>query len=217
TTSLVHLLRGAESFGWLRLISIAAALKRKGVSAMSSKVNPVGREEVTGDTHALDELEKTSVLRELDAILNSPIFQPSKRCQQFLSYVVHHRLEGNHERLKERTIGVELFGRPVGYSTGDDPVVRVQAGEVHRRLEQYYHAQTHRPAVRIELHTGSYVPEFRWAQDALGREESASESSPGSHVQETPHAAPGRQHQPAPSLPSTEKTLPGNTKKRAWL
>lgn len=187
------------------------------VTDMGSKTLPISREQDPDEGYVVDDAERASILGELEAVLTSTVFQTSKRCKQFLSYVVHHRLEGNHERLKERTIGVELFGRPVGYSTGDDPVVRVQAGEVRRRLEQYYHAQTHRPAVRIELHTGSYVPEFRWAQDALGREESASESSPGSHVQETPHAAPGRQHQPVPSLPSTEKTLPGNTKKRAWL
>ena len=127
----------------------------------------VGSEQVPGDSGALDTLEEASVLRELEAILTSPPFQTSKRCQQFLSYVVRHQLTGNQERLKERTIGVDLFQRPVGYSTGDDPVVRVQAGEVRRRLEQYYHATTHQSPVRIELRVGSYSPEFRWAQDAL--------------------------------------------------
>src|ERR1035441_2754741 len=152
---------------------------------MSSKVNPVGREEVTGDTHALDELEKTSVLRELDAILDSPVFQSSKRCQQFLSFVVHHRLEGNHERLKERTIGVDIFQRPAGYATGDDPVVRVQAGEVRRRLDQYYQATPNSSPVRIELHVGTYTPEFKWTHTAPHpRSSSPLQADPD--VQETP-------------------------------
>src|ERR1035437_5484036 len=122
---------------------------------MASKTLPIRREQDPHESYIVNDAERTSILAELEAILISPVFQTSKRCKQFLSYVVHHRLEGDHERLKERTIGVELFDRPVGYSTGDDPVVRVQAGEVRRRLEQYYHAQTHLPAVRIELHTGS--------------------------------------------------------------
>jgi hypothetical protein len=143
-----------------------SARKWKAVSAMELEANQIWREEVNGDTRTLDELEKATVLHELDVILNSPIFQPSKRCQQFLSYVVHHRLEENHERLKERTIGVDLFQRPVGYATGDDPVVRVQAGEVRRRLEQHYHATSNTSAVRIELHVGSYTPEFKWANHA---------------------------------------------------
>jgi hypothetical protein len=120
------------------------------------------REKVVGDDHIFDEPETASILRELDAILNSPVFQPSKRCQQFLSYVVHHRLEGNHERLKERTIGVDLFQRPAGYATGDDPVVRVQAGEVRKRLDQYYQTTRNHSPVRIELHVGTYTPKFRW-------------------------------------------------------
>src|ERR1700691_1404381 len=122
----------------------------------------MGREGIDGDSRTFDEVERTEVLRELDAILNSPVFQPSKRCQQFLSYVVRHRLEGNQERLKERTIGVDLFQRPAGYATGDDPVVRVQAGEVRRRLDQYYQGNPNTSVVRIELHVGSYTPEFKW-------------------------------------------------------
>ncbi len=131
---------------------------------MSLITRQVSPEVVDGESHTFDEIEKESVLRELKAILNSPTFQPSKRGQQFLSYVVHHSLDGNHDRLKERTIGVDLFQRPVGYATGDDPVVRVQAGEVRRRLEQYYQANPNSTEVRIELHVGSYTPEFKWVR-----------------------------------------------------
>ena len=82
---------------------------------MDLTTHQVLREKVDGEERLFDELERASVLRELDAILNSPIFHGSKRCQQFLSYVVHHRLAGNHERLKELTLGVDLFQRPAGY------------------------------------------------------------------------------------------------------
>lgn len=112
---------------------------------------------------AADGTQKEAILRELESILSSPFFRTSNRSKQFLSYVVQHTLEGNHEPLKERTIGAKLFQRPVGYSTGDDPVVRVQAGEVRRRLEQYHHAGLSQSPVRIELPVGSYAPEFRWA------------------------------------------------------
>jgi hypothetical protein len=133
---------------------------------MDLTTHQVWRENVVRDDRIFDEPEKASILRELDAILNSPVFQTSKRCQQFLSYAVHYRLEGNHERLKERTIGVDLFQRPAGYATGDDPVVRVQAGEVRRRLDQYYQATPNSSPVRIELHVGTYTPEFRWTHAA---------------------------------------------------
>ena len=180
---------------------------------MGSTLKPIGREQVDGDTRALDDAEKTLVLRELDAILGSSIFQPSKRCQQFLSYVVRHRLEGNHERLKERTIGVDLFHRPVGYPTGDDPVVRVQAGEVRRRLDQYYQAATNASKVRIELHLGSYSPEFKWVQPALSLEQSAPNQEPH-EIQEVLQASGHRQESTRVDPRQAEKTYP---RKHGWL
>jgi hypothetical protein len=114
----------------------------------------------------VDGAEKEAVLRELESIVSSPFFRTSNRSKQFLTYVVQHTLEGNHEPLKERTIGAKLFQRPAGYSTGEDPVVRVQAGEVRRRLEQYHHAALSQSPVRIELPVGSYAPEFRWVPSA---------------------------------------------------
>ncbi len=39
-------------------------------------------------------------------------------------------------------------------------MVRVQAGEVRRRLEQYYHEFSKPSEVRIDLPVGTYVPEF---------------------------------------------------------
>jgi hypothetical protein len=137
---------------------------------MNSPTFPDGNPQIHG---TVDGPEKEAVLRELESILSSPFFRTSNRSKQFLTYVVQHTLEGNHEPLKERTIGAKLFQRPAGYATGDDPVVRVQAGEVRRRLEQYHHAALNHSPVRIELPVGSYAPEFRWVPTAPHQEEPA--------------------------------------------
>jgi hypothetical protein len=139
---------------------------------MNSPIFPNGTPQIHGSP-AVEGPEKEAVLRELEAILSSPFFRTSNRSKQFLAYVVQHTLEGNHEPLKERTIGAKLFQRPAGYATGDDPVVRVQAGEVRRRLEQYHHAGLTQSPVRIELPVGSYAPEFRWAPTTPQHEEPA--------------------------------------------
>jgi hypothetical protein len=110
---------------------------------------------------------REAILRELDNILTSRFFRSAGRCKQFLSYVVEHKLDGHAEQLKERTIGSEVFLRPPGYATGEDPVVRVQAGEVRRRLEQYYQGVPGDSAVRIELPLGSYSPIFHWKPAAV--------------------------------------------------
>ena len=102
------------------------------------------------------------VLAELDKIINSRFFKNTVRSRQFLEYVVHHKLSGHPEQLKERTIGTEVFHRAPGYATGEDPVVRVQAGEVRRRLEQYYAANQEQSGLHIELPVGSYSPHFHW-------------------------------------------------------
>ena len=180
--------------------SIAELSNWKAVSAMDLTTHQVWREKVDGEERMFDELERASVLGELDAILNSPLFQGSKRCQQFLSYVVHHRLAGNHERLKERTLGVDLFQRPAGYATGDDPVVRVQAGEVRKRLDQYYQTTPNNSPVRIELHVGTYTPDFKWAHPAPHPEDSQTPQS-GSEVQGTPHRMGNVQESAEVALP----------------
>ena len=109
--------------------------------------------------------ERTSVLEELDRILSSRHFKSADRCKQFLRYVVLSKLDGHPERLKERTIGTEIFQRPPGYATGEDPVVRVQAGEVRRRLARCYQDAPGGSPLRIELPTGSYCPVFHWGSE----------------------------------------------------
>jgi len=111
--------------------------------------------------HPLDDEKRQQILHELENILESRYFRSAGRSKQFLRFVVQHKLDGHTELLKERTIGVEVFERPHDYATGDDPVVRVQAGEVRRRLHEYYQAAPTEPSVHIELPIGSYSPLFR--------------------------------------------------------
>jgi len=110
------------------------------------------------------------VLQELDNVLTSRQFKSADRCKQFLRYVVLSKLDGHADRLKERTIGTEVFQRPPGYATGEDPVVRVQASEVRRRLQQYYHETALSSTLRIELPVGSYSPVFHWGSPSENNE-----------------------------------------------
>src|SRR4029077_20420764 len=58
----------------------------------------------------------------------------------------------------ERSLGVDLFARSPSYDTGEDAIVRVTASDVRKRLHQFY-SET-RFDIRIDLPSGSYVPEF---------------------------------------------------------
>ena len=100
------------------------------------------------------------VLEQLERIVQSPLFRNSKRYPAFLRYTVEHTLAGHTEMLKERTLGIEVFGRVHDYDTNADPVVRTTAGEIRKRLAQYYATAGHEHELRFILPVGSYVPHF---------------------------------------------------------
>ena len=101
------------------------------------------------------------VREQLKRLLAHPLFTNSKRYPVLLAYTVEQALLGNAGLLKERTIGVEAFGREPNYDVNLDPVVRITAAEVRKRLIQYYYSPDHAGEVVIELSVGSYVPTFR--------------------------------------------------------
>jgi YD repeat-containing protein len=137
-----------------------------------------------------DKERREAVLAELKAILDSSVFRSASRCRQFLQYIVQHQLDGHPEQLKERTIGTEVFQRPAHYSTGDDPVVRVQAGEVRRRLETYYQTTPADSPLWIELPRGSYVPTFHWRSLATATGPETAPPTPAPHPDtEASHSA----------------------------
>ncbi len=106
------------------------------------------------------EEDRKLVYEELEAMLASYHFRSSKRYPAFLQYIVDAALDGRAADLKERTLGIEVFGRDPDYDTSTDPVVRFSAGEVRKRIAQYYHENDNGGRVQIELPLGSYVPEF---------------------------------------------------------
>lgn len=98
------------------------------------------------------------VREELEKILASPQFCNSKRYPGFLRYVVEQTLAGKGD-VKERTIGIEVFGRPADYDSNNDSVVRYTAGEVRKRLA-LYNSKNEAAPVQLVLSNRSYNPEF---------------------------------------------------------
>jgi hypothetical protein len=97
----------------------------------------------------------------VEEILQSAPFRTSRQCQDFFRYIVEHSLVGSDESLRERVIGIEVFGRAPTYDTSEDPVVRLRAADVRKRLAQYYQAQKSEPGQwKIEIPTGSYRAQF---------------------------------------------------------
>ena len=108
----------------------------------------------------LAEFTPEAIRDQLESVIRDPVFRSSKRSVQFLRYVVEQTLNGSAGQIKERTIGVEVFGRDPSYDTNLDHVVRTAAIELRKRLAMYYGDEKHRSELRVSLVPGSYVPHF---------------------------------------------------------
>ena len=105
------------------------------------------------------------ILAQLERIVASAPFRTSKRCSDLLNHVVHASAEGRLDFLKERTLGIAVFDRDPDYDTNQDPVVRNTAGQVRKRLAQYYLEPGHDRELRIDLPAGAYVPNIYQPRD----------------------------------------------------
>jgi hypothetical protein len=112
-------------------------------------------------SEVISQADAVRIREALGDVLQSPPFRNTRQCQSFLKYIVEHTLAGESDLLRERVIGTEVFGRGNDYEPGDDPVVRVRAAEVRKRLAQYYQGQAD-SLVRIDVPSGSYRAVFQW-------------------------------------------------------
>jgi hypothetical protein len=106
------------------------------------------------------EEQRLAVNTQLERLVSSSYFNHSRRFPSFLRFVVAETLSGRPDSLKERTLGVEVFGKDADYDTANDPIVRVTAAEIRKRIAQYYQDSTHDRELRLTLPPGSYVPRF---------------------------------------------------------
>jgi len=104
--------------------------------------------------------EHQKIVAQMELILASQHFSHSKRSQLLFRYIVAKTLQGQVSILKERTLGVEVFERAPDYDTNEDPIVRMTAGEIRKRIAQYYHDPAHQDEPQIDLPSGSYTAQF---------------------------------------------------------
>lgn len=112
---------------------------------------------------------RAEIRKQLERMLAHPLFKNSHRYPKLLQHVVRRAIEGCQAELKERTIGIQLFGRIPGYDTNADPIVRATAGEIRKRIALYFQDDGQDDLVHIGLSPGSYVPEFRFRRSKSAR------------------------------------------------
>lgn len=99
----------------------------------------------------------------LQRALSSTEFQSAPQLRSFLEYVVLATLEHRSEKIKGYVIAVEALGRPRDFNPVVDPIVRVEAARLRRRLATYYKGSGASDPIHISIPKGSYAPQFRLA------------------------------------------------------
>ena len=101
------------------------------------------------------------IASELERMLASRAFGRSPRHRAFLRHIVEVTLNGEHARLKESTIALEVFQRDAAqFDSTTDSIVRVEAARLRQKVERFYAAEGATSPVVIEMVAGNYRPRF---------------------------------------------------------
>ena len=108
----------------------------------------------------MTQVSEPVVRAELDRILASKGFATAGRLSKLLRYVVGKTLAGETDQLKEYAVGIEVFDRDAKYDPRLDSIVRVEAGRLRTKLDEYYNGEGSASPIRINLPRGGYSAVF---------------------------------------------------------
>jgi hypothetical protein len=151
-------------------------------------------QEATATRETFSEEEKRAIEAQLERLLADPHFSNSRRFPSFLRYIVNATINGHAGLLKERTIGIEIFGKDADYDTAIEPIVRVTAAEIRKRIAQYYQDSGHEHELRLSLAPGSYIPQFHLPSNGPATADAEPADEAGTHalLAAAPTIAPAR-------------------------
>ena len=166
--------------------------------------------------------EVAELFKCLREVIESKAFKGSHRSGQFLVYVVEQAIAGKFSGLKERVIGIELFGRSPSYDTGEDAIVRVTASDVRKRLLQHYGEYGRSSKYYISLPSGSYIPQITRGPHAELFASTHPQLAPDHSAVAEPAAAAAPEGSPFHPHPDTteepvESTLRTHSRRALWV
>jgi hypothetical protein len=105
-------------------------------------------------------IKPAEVRQTLETILGSKYFSHAPQKRKFLRLICDFYLNNRASDLNEHLIGREVFSRGAGFHPAEDPIVRVVAHDVRKKLEMYYQREGNDDAIRLQIPAGSYEPQF---------------------------------------------------------
>src|SRR5215467_8287051 len=105
-------------------------------------------------------IKPAEVRQTLEMILGSKYFSQAPQKRKFLRLICDFYLNNRASDLNEHLIGREVFSRGAGFHPAEDPIVRVVAHDVRKKLEMYYQHEGTNDAILLQIPVGSYEPQF---------------------------------------------------------
>lgn len=96
----------------------------------------------------------------INRIASSPHLKPSPRLCEFLFYISKCAIREAPEDATEQQIGIRVFGRPPGYNSSEDSIVRTHARLLRQKLEAYFAEEGAEEGLILEVPKGHYLPVF---------------------------------------------------------
>lgn len=97
----------------------------------------------------------------LERLAASSNLRRATRLQELLYYLGKRSLKDHFETVHEQMVGVEVFGRPEGYDTSADNIVRTSVSELRKRIDAYFNSEGADETLIMEIPRWNYVPVFK--------------------------------------------------------
>src|ERR1700733_12874146 len=113
---------------------------------------------------AVSEISPPAVSDERWALVNriasSQHLKTPPRLREFLFYVAKCAIREAPEDATEQQIGIRVFGRPPGYNSSEDSIVRTHARLLRQKLTAYFAEEGASEPIVMDVPKGHYLPVF---------------------------------------------------------
>jgi beta-glucanase (GH16 family) len=129
-----------------------------------------------GDQSRIMSSDFSEEREELERVINCAAISRSASLVRFLTFVCNKHFEGKAGEIREYTIAVEALGRKESnFDSQADPIVRVTARALRKKLGEYYESEGNDHRIQIVLPLGHYVPQFVRRRDQIAESDTSAD------------------------------------------
>jgi hypothetical protein len=109
-----------------------------------------------GRANMTEMLPVEAINEQVERIVQNRGLRLSDPQQRLFRYLVEQSLSTEAGKLKEYTIGLDVFGKPPSYDPREESVVRMHVARLRQKLAEHYHGDGAHDPILIELPKGGF-------------------------------------------------------------